>query len=147
MHLELAFETEVFLLSCLLGAGMGIVYNFLNVFRNTVYHHKVVIFIEDFIYALMFGFGYFTFCTGLTGSIRGFIIFGMLIGCILEMKTMGKAIVLLLTKVFDTVWRFTLGPIGGVLAKFFGMIHRRFVKKNLIFKKSEKNMKKPLKVE
>ena len=146
MHLELAFEAELFFLSCLLGAGLGVVYDILKVLRNMVGHHKVVVFIEDFIYALMFGFGYFSFCTGLTGSIRGFVIFGMLVGCIIEMKTLGKATVFLLTKVFDTVWRFTFAPLGSVFSKIFGSIHRRIVKKNLNFLKSKKNVKKPLKV-
>lgn len=59
MHLEIAQETEYFFLSCLLGAGLGLIYDFIRVFRNTVTHNKVVVFIEDFLYASFFGFSFF----------------------------------------------------------------------------------------
>ena len=146
MNLELGFETEVFLLSCLLGAGLGVVYDILKVFRNTVGHNKIVIFVEDFIYAILFGFGYFTFCVGLTGKIRGFIIFGMIVGCIIETKTLGSFVVTFLTKFFDVVFRFTFAPIGKILSKIFSSINRLIVKKKLIFTKNKKKVKKPLKV-
>ena len=146
MHLELGFEVELFLLSLLLGAGLGAIYDILRVIRNVVKHNKVVTFIEDFIYAIMFGFGYFTFCVGLTGNIRGFIIVGMLVGCIVETKTLGRFFVQGLTKIFDVVWSLTFVPLVKIFSKIFGTFHRLNVKKKLILNKNKENVKKPLKI-
>lgn len=52
MQLGVAAETQVFLLSCLAGAGLGAVYDCLRVFRTAVKHNKAMFFIEDFVYAL-----------------------------------------------------------------------------------------------
>lgn len=146
MHLEIAAETELFLMACLLGAGMGIIYDFFRVVRNTIKHNKVFVFIEDFIYTLMFGFAFFLFATGLTGGMRGFVLVGMILGCIVERFTVGRGFVLLLTKVMQFVWRVIFDPIGRIFAKSFSAINKRIVKKHLNFQKSKKNAKKPLKV-
>ena len=49
MQLGVAAETQVFLLSCLAGAGLGAVYDCLRVFRTAVKHNKAMFFIEDFV--------------------------------------------------------------------------------------------------
>ncbi|MGN0601107.1 MAG: spore cortex biosynthesis protein YabQ [Oscillospiraceae bacterium] len=147
MQLEIAAETELFLLACLLGAGMGIIYDMLRVIRNTISHGKVFLFIEDFAYTILFGFAYFVFCTGLTKGIRGFVFVGMLVGCIIERLTVGNFVVLILSKFFGAIWRFVFAPITGFISKIAKLFHKRFVKKYLNFYKSKKNGKKPLKVD
>lgn len=147
MQLEIAAETELFLLACLLGAGMGAIYDMFRVLRNTVEHNKVFVFAEDFVYALMFGFAYFTFCTGLTRGIRGFVFVGMLAGCAVERLTIGRLLVFALSEMFEVIWKTVFAPVIGVVFKIFGAIHKRIVKKRLTFFKSEKNIKKRLQVE
>lgn len=146
MHLEIAQETEYFFLSCLLGAGLGVIYDFIRVFRNTVKHNRVVIFIEDFLYASLFGFSFFLFGTDLTGGIRAFVLLGMLAGCLIERVGLGNWVVKLFSKVSGFIWNILLSPIRGFFAKIFSLINKRIVKKYLIFFKKEKKSKKPLKV-
>lgn len=146
MHLEIAQETEYFLLSCLLGAGLGTIYDCIRVFRNTVRHNKTVVFIEDFLYAVLFGFAFFLFGTDLTGGIRAFVLLGMLVGCIIERTALGNWAVKLLSKVSSFVWDILLSPVKELFAKIFGIINKRIVKKYLNFIKSKKKSKKPLKV-
>lgn len=147
MQLEIAAETELFLLACLLGTGMGVIYDMFRILRNTVHHNKVFVFAEDFVYTLMFGFAYFTFCTGLTRGIRGFALIGMLAGCIVERLTVGRLVVFALSEVFEMIWKLLFAPITRVVSKILEAIHKRIVKKQLTFSKSKKNTKKPLQVE
>lgn len=147
MQLEIAAETELFLLACLLGAGMGTIYDMFRVLRNTVEHNKVFVFAEDFVYTLMFGFAYFTFCTGLTRGIRGFALVGMLVGCVVERLTIGRLLVFALSEVFEVIWKIIFAPIIRAISKIFNVIHKRIVKKQLTFFKSKKNAKKRLQVE
>lgn len=146
MHLEIAQETEYFFLSCLLGAGLGVIYDFIRVFRNIVKHNRVVIFIEDFLYASFFGFSFFLFGTDLTGGIRAFVLLGMLAGCLIERVGLGNWVVKLFSKVSGFIWNILLSPIRGFFAKIFSLINKRIVKKYLNFFKKEKKSKKPLKV-
>ena len=146
MHLEIAQETEYFFLSCLLGAGLGVIYDFIRVFRNTVKHNRIVIFIEDFLYASFFGFSFFLFGTDLTGGIRAFVLLGMFAGCLIERVGLGNWVVKLFSKVSGFIWNILLSPIRGFFAKIFSLINKRIVKKYLNFFKKEKKSKKPLKV-
>lgn len=146
MHLEIAQETEYFFLSCLLGAGLGVIYDIIRVFRNTVKHNRIVIFIEDFLYASFFGFSFFLFGTDLTGGIRAFVLLGMLAGCLIERVGLGNWVVKLFSKVSGFIWNILLSPIRGFFAKIFSLINKRIVKKYLNFFKKEKKSKKPLKV-
>ncbi|MDE6150240.1 MAG: spore cortex biosynthesis protein YabQ [Ruminococcus sp.] len=146
MHLEIAQETEYFFLSCLLGAGLGIIYDLVRVFRNTVKHNKVLVFIEDFIYAAFFGFAFFLFGTDLTGGIRAFVLLGMFAGCMIERVALGNWAVKLISKVTGYIWNVLLSPIRGFFAKILAVINKRIVKKYLNFLKREKKSQKPLKV-
>jgi len=64
----------LFLLSVVLGCGLGLLYDIFRVFRTALPHGKILTFFEDIIYTFLYGFALFTFCTGLTGAIRGFVL-------------------------------------------------------------------------
>ncbi len=146
MHLEIAQETEYFLLSCLLGAALGVVYDFLRVLRNTVSHNKVAVFVEDFLYTLFFGVCFFIFATDLTRGIRAFVLVGMFSGCLVERIGLGNWCVRIISKVTRFVWRTLMLPVKCLFAKIFAVINKRIVKKHLNFIKKQKNAKNPLKV-
>ena len=71
MQLGIELERELFLLSVVLGCGLGLLYDIFRVFRVALPHGKILTFFEDIIYTFLYGFALFTFCTGLTGAIRG----------------------------------------------------------------------------
>lgn len=146
MQLGIALETELFLLSVVLGAALGVVADIVRVARALLYHPKALVFVEDFAYVLLFGFALYTFCTGLTGPIRGFALVGMVLGALLERLSFGNAIVYLLRKVLETLKKLVFSPIGRFMTKIGGFIKRRFVKKCLNFKRNKKNDEKPLQV-
>ena len=83
MQLSIELERELFLLSVVLGCGLGLLYDIFRVFRTALPHGKILTFFEDIIYTFLYGFALFTFCTGLTGAIRGFVLVGMLTGSVI----------------------------------------------------------------
>ena len=101
MQLGLELERELFLLSVVLGCGLGLLYDIFRVFRVALPHGKILTFFEDIIYTFLYGFALFTFCTGLTGAIRGFVLVGMLIGSVIEHLTAGNAVVSVLEEPFS----------------------------------------------
>ena len=98
MQLGLELERELFLLSVVLGCGLGLLYDIFRVFRAALPHGKILTFFEDIIYTFLYGFALFTFCTGLTGAIRGFVLVGMLTGSVIIIFT-------LTVIVFSIRWR------------------------------------------
>lgn len=146
MQLGVAAETQVFLLSCLAGAGLGAVYDCLRVFRTAVKHNKAMLFIEDFVYALFFGFIYFIFGAAQTGQLRFFTFVGMTIGALLERIVLGNIVVSAVNAVTSFIWRIFISPAAGFIAKIALFIKSAFVKKYPKFHKSKKNAQKVLKV-
>lgn len=147
MQLGLALETEIFLLSVLLGGGMGVVYDFLRVIRALIPHGKIFTFIEDFAYVVLFGFALFTFSTGLTGSVRYFSVVGMILGCIIERFSVGNAVVFVVRKFAEGVRNKIFSPIFKFITKIAVGIKKRFVKKYSNFRKSKKSDENGLKAE
>lgn len=150
MQFGISLETHIFLLSVLLGAALGAAYDLLRVFREAIPHNRILLFIEDMIYTILFAFSLFTFCTGLTGTIRGFTLIGMLLGCLLERFTAGNAVVFTVRKICGLLRRFfgfLFAPAVKLITKIKGVIFNGFVKKCLNFRLKKKKQKKPLKVE
>ncbi len=146
MQLGVATETQVFLLSCLCGVALGAVYDCLRVLRATVRHGKILLFVEDFLYALFFGFVYFIFAAAQTGQLRFFTFLGMVMGALLERITIGNAVVAVVNAIVGFVWRFAVAPVSRFIAKIALFIKSAFVKKYPKFHKSKEIGQKVLKV-
>ena len=56
MQLGLELERELFLLSVVLGCGLGLLYDIFRVFRVALPHGKILTFFEDIIYTFLYGF-------------------------------------------------------------------------------------------
>ena len=59
MQLGLELERELFLLSVVLGCGLGLLYDIFRVFRAALPHGKILTFFEDIIYTFLYGFALF----------------------------------------------------------------------------------------
>lgn len=132
MQLGLELERELFLLSVVLGCGLGLLYDIFRVFRVALPHGKILTFFEDIIYTFLYGFALFTFCTGLTGAIRGFVLVGMLTGSVIEHLTVGNAVVSVLRSLFSIIRKLfakTFSPVVKFITKRAGGFRERFVKK------------------
>lgn len=88
------------MLACLLGAGLGLLYDAFRMLRIILPHHKIVIFLEDLLFctaAILLSFA-FVISMG-NGVLRGFMVFGELMGAILYFFTLGLAITGIANKV------------------------------------------------
>lgn len=132
MQLGLELERELFLLSVILGCGLGLLYDIFRVFRAALPHGKILTFFEDIIYTFLYGFALFTFCTGLTGAIRGFVLVGMLTGSVIEHLTVGNAVVSVLRSLFSIIRKLfakTFSPVVKFITKRADGFRDCFVKK------------------
>ena len=132
MQLGVSAETQIFLLACTTGLGLGAVYDCLRAFRRSARHGKAAIFIEDFLYALFFGAVFFIFAAAHTGQLRFFIFVGMILGAA--------------GKISQAVWKYFGCHIAEFIAKIALFIKSVFVKNSPKFQKRKKIRKKVLKV-
>lgn len=143
----LQYETKLFLLSFLIGALFGAVYDFFRIVRIIKRHHKIVIFIEDFLFVLFCGFWYFVFSTDLArGQIRLFTFIGIIIGFIVYLMTVGSITVRfasVIKSVYDKIENWLKHKI---FTPIYTNIKRKFVQNYISFIKREKSRKKGLKV-
>lgn len=123
-----AKEMGIYLSGIITGCVLGAVYDSIRVVRAVIPHGKVLTFAGDFLYVLFFSFVLFTFSTGLTGEIRYFTLFGMLLGCLLERLLLGNFIVKAVRKISGFVREKILKPPVIFMTKIVGKIKRGFVK-------------------
>jgi spore cortex biosynthesis protein YabQ len=91
--ISLSGQSYVFLLSCGFGVILGALYDLFRIFRLAIPCNKFIVFLQDIIYWVI--------CTALTfafmlvtssGQIRGFIIFGELLGAFVYYFTIGMLV-------------------------------------------------------
>lgn len=146
MQISITRETQIFLLSCVAGLGLGAIFDCFRVLRAAIRHTNFLVFIEDFIYAVFFGVVYFIFAIAQAGQLRFFIFIGMLLGAFIERILLGNIVVFIVRKISEFIWRFFVSPIADFIAKIALFISSRFVKKCPIFQKKKKINQKVLKV-
>lgn len=86
-------QLEVFLISCIVGVVIGIIYDVFRIFRIVIPHNSILVFIEDIILSIMYGVFIVCFAFALMrGQIRFFFLIGNFIGFILWFFTIGSVI-------------------------------------------------------
>ena len=147
MSFTLEEETQIYLLSVLLGVALGLLYDLFRAVRVVFPHNKAFTAVEDVIYAALVCFSAFVFATGLTGKLRGFTVFGMFAGFTLEHFAVGNPVMLLLRKLVGVLKRRFIKPLGEIIHKIGQKTKVSFVKNHINLFKNKKNQQKPLKVD
>ena len=74
-------QTNLFLLSILVGALLGVVYEIFRVIRITLPHNDIAVFFEDLLFSFIWGFSMLVFVIELgRGELRLFFVIGNIIG-------------------------------------------------------------------
>lgn len=127
MHLDTFFsisqQTALFLLSVVLGAALGVVYDCFRVFRIVFppAAKNAAVVVEDIIFWLIYGFCVFCYSAVLArGQVRFFIVVGSLIGFVLYIVTIGNAVTGVIRRIVTAVYN--------VLRKVYSCIIEPFVK-------------------
>lgn len=150
--MELTHQTLLFLEACLLGFLLGGVYDLFRILRLAVPHGKILVFIEDVVYFCVLTLASFIFVmTENNGLLRGFLLFGELLGAILYFFTLSfllmkaaKGIIWAVYGLFRLFYRLLIRPIGRfgcwILKKLKGFLG----KWRVFFKKLGVNLQKLL---
>ncbi len=112
-------QTWLFLWACLIGVGLGIVYDCFRVLRIVLRHKFVAVFIEDVLFTVFYALCLFIYMTECSrGQIRFFIIIGSLLGFIVYLLTVGslvvtifRSIVWLIRKTLRRIYELIFAPI------------------------------------
>lgn len=148
-------ELGLFVLSVVIGILFALVFDALRVIRIIFPHKSWMVFIEDFLFMMFCGFWFFIFSmTSARGQLRAFLLLGNLLGFFLYIFTVGElvkrfvtktreAIIAFLKKVYNLILHRIFQPI---FLKIAPPIRKLFEKRRRTRKKSEKSVKKVLKV-
>lgn len=149
---EQSEQLNLFLLS--LGAGfvLGIVYDILRTIRLTISRGKIIIFIFDILYFLIFSLATFLFFLAINkGEFRSYMIFGEILGFIFYYVSFGiaaKSFTDAFVKAIHTTFSFLLKIILAPFKAIFKLFSKTKCKFSLFLKKlskkNEKNRKKHL---
>lgn len=159
MQLETFFSvsqhTSLFLLSVVLGAALGVVYDCFRVFRIVFppAAKSGAVIAEDIIFWLIYGFCIFLYSSVLArGQIRFFVFLGSLIGFTLYILTLGnlvtgviRRVVTAFYRILRKVYSITIGPLVKKLRIICQKIFRFFVGSNENTPNNKRSSKKPLK--
>lgn len=148
-------QTASFLLSVLLGAVLGVVYDCFRVIRILLppLAKPKPTFFEDVLFWLIYGFSVFCFAAAAArGQVRLFMLFGSLLGFVLYILTIGslitgiiRSIVTAVYRVLHKVYSALIEPIVNVMQNFCQKVSRFFVGSHKNSKKSKRSIKNPLK--
>ena len=119
MQLGVSREVELFLISCLIGAALGLCYQALRALRLIIPHFKAAVFTEDLLFGLFCGLCYFLLFSMYSLKMRGFIAFGMALSALLVSLLIGEPLIRLLRLLRD--------KLAGHIAKKVTKIRRKFV--------------------
>lgn len=143
----LQYETKLFLLSFLVGLVFGAVYDALRIIRIVKKHHKLVVFVEDFIFIIFCSFWYFIFSTDLArGQIRLFILIGMFIGFIIYLLTVGSITTRFASAIREVYEKFESMLKRKIFTPIYTKLKNKIVQIYIYLRKRIKSRKKSLKV-
>lgn len=94
MELSISGQTLDFLLSCLLGVGLGALYDVFRILRLAFWHGKIIIGIQDILFFALAAVSSFLFMLfRCEGQLRFYVLLGELLGFIVYYFTVGFLVI------------------------------------------------------
>lgn len=143
VNVMIAQQTQVFLIACLIGAGLGAFYDVFRIIRIAVKNPAAIVFLEDALFfAVCALVTFFYMMQSIGGQLRFFIVLGELLGGAIYYFTIGslvmkisKLIIRAVKAVFRFIYRVLIRPVL-ILLVWLGRKIRKFLSKLMIpFKK------------
>ena len=143
VNVMIAQQTQVFLIACLIGAGLGAFYDVFRIIRIAVKNPAAIVFLEDALFfAVCALVTFFYMMQSIGGQLRFFIVLGELLGGVIYYFTIGslvmkisKLIIRAVKAVFRFIYRVLIRPVL-ILLVWLGRKIRKFLSKLMIpFKK------------
>lgn len=146
IHIGVTEQLATFGLSCLIGAGLGVFYDFFRVLRKAIPHNWVFIGVEDlvfFVAATTYSFNFMV--SMLDGRIRFFIIIGELLGWVIYFFTLGVVVMGISDKIIACVKYIIAALIRIFIAPIFALLRWLLLKAAGILMYLVKKLKKSTK--
>lgn len=125
--LSLSAECQYFLRACLLGAALGVFFDFFKILRRSFGGGMVVVCLQDLFYWLVVGYATFSFLLRYCdGRLRWFVFCGELLGWGLFRLTLGGLFVALGSGFLNLIMRLVTGIIKWVI-RFVRFLARTFI--------------------
>ena len=138
MSFSLEAETQIYLLSILLGVGISIVYDLFRAVRLLFRHRAWLVAVEDVVFSVLAGFAVFTFATALTGKLRVYTLFGMGCGFVVWHFSAGNLMIFVFGKVVGCLKQRFFKPLVVFIHKIGQKIVPAFVKNHVYLNKNKK---------
>ncbi|MCT4597513.1 MAG: spore cortex biosynthesis protein YabQ [Vallitalea sp.] len=150
-------QAITFMLSVLNGLFLGVIYDFIRIFRRIIKHSRLVVNVEDFIFWV---FGsliiFIEIFNNNDGTIRGFLYIGVFLGLILYFLLISKWVLTIFMKLYGIIkkilafiFKIIIKPIKLIFHPLI-IIHRKAYKLLKKFRKwliiRYKKMKKQIKI-
>lgn len=141
-------QTELFLLSVLLGAAFGVIYDVFRALRVVfpVLGKKLPTALCDILYFLICGVGIYLFSLiAARGEVRGYYWLGAFLGAVMYLLTAGTVVIGVIRAVFGTVYGAFKRIFTAISKPFISLFRKIFTKKDFKFvindKKTSPNCK------
>ena len=146
-------QTWLFLWACVIGVGLGIVYDFFRVFRILINHNQTAVFVEDVVYTFFFAMTLFVYSTERArGELRFFIFLGAFLGFVVYTLTVGYIIVSIIRRVVTFIYKILHAvyirisvPVKKLVCTLVQKTKNKFVKFISTLKNNRKKKQKSLK--
>ena len=110
-----ALEWKLLFGAIILGLLLGALYDVFRALRMSLKHNPAVVFVEDFLYVMIFALSFYSYCTELCrGQMRLFVLAGMLAGFAVYLMTLGRIISKIVAKAVEICKKvlMKLGKVG-----------------------------------
>lgn len=149
MGMTISEQAVDFLLACLLGAGLGVLYDVFRIIRLAFWHGKIVVAVQDILFWILAAISTFLFMIMHTeGQIRFYVLLGELLGFTVYYFTIGmlvihmsRWIISLIKKVFMTLYKIFIRPFVKLFVFIFQKFRVLFVRVVVKLKKVKRNAK------
>ena len=117
-----ALEWKLFFGAMILGLLLGALYDVFRALRMSLKHNSAAVFVEDFLYVMIFALSFYSYCTELCrGQLRFFVLAGMIAGFTVYLMTLGRIISKIVAKTVE-ICKKVLMKLGKVGKKIIGIL-------------------------
>ena len=117
-EINIGWQTQGFLYSLILGCVLCLVYDVIRTIHLSGKSDVVTVFFEDIVFWLICTFLVFCFLMGVTkGQVRGYVLFGALLGFLIFRMTVSAVLMVVLKKIFRI-----LAAIKRIIRRFYRRI-------------------------
>lgn len=145
MQITLSNQIYVFVIACLFGVILGIIYDLFRILRIVIRWTKIQIIFQDILYFSLSGVLTFLFMLAVNlGEVRLYIVVGEFLGWLVYYLTVGELVLkgtLFVVRILEKVFRKIKQKLFLPLVPVFEKLRNKLMSSIMMLKKDKKNIK------